>query len=300
MIEYVDVNRENLEDFSNLILPETLDMMEELDDFDDLGLVLLGAVFEGVPVGASVFQLMDEGGIEILSLFVAPERRNKGIGTELIKRVLSVGLEVFEPEELQEAVQIDIPVRLTVHTEYAIEGEAHETFTRFLKKNGFNEIEEMGRFYTFTKEDFTGTLLKNAVAEDYVSSDTVISLDRAAKGHEDELKEAFEDKGLNPEIRYSFIVGDFNGPDAMLFTEYAGESEFFISSQVYDESLTKEQYLELVRAAVNAVAKDHREFILIAGSEENAFPEIWDELGKVAKTVAKHTSAQMFVEFTEE
>lgn len=292
-IEYVDVSREGMEDFADIIMPETFDALMDLEDLDDLGMVLIGAVDAGRPVGAIAVQLIEEGGIDILSLYVEPSSRRNGIGSELIKRVLSVGLEAFEPVELQETVGVDIPVKLTLHTEFAIEGAEHEEFLSFLKKNGFSEINDLGSFYTFDAQSL------KALCGTVAGSD-VISLEEAAAGHLDELSEAFEAKGLNTELKYCCIIGSFDRPDAMMLVEKSGENEFFVSSQVFGEEIDEDRYMSMIAKVAADMAEDNKDFHIIAGNEENAFPDIWDKFAASALTVAKHTSAQRFVMFTEE
>ncbi len=78
MIEIIDLRNTNPEDYYKMITPEGQESFETLEG------IVLGISEDGVPSGAVAAEPDEDGSVKITSLYVDPDHRRKGIGTELI------------------------------------------------------------------------------------------------------------------------------------------------------------------------------------------------------------------------
>lgn len=125
------INSEQMQYFSNLLLPQTVEAMENGEP-----MVALGIVKDSIACGALAGYLT-EGKFYIHSLYVAPGYRRQGGGRMLIEQIIKL----LEDEVLVNGVEIH----------YTVTEEEHKTITPFLQAMMFEKIEDEGQnIYTFT------------------------------------------------------------------------------------------------------------------------------------------------------
>ena len=131
-----------LSDFHGLILPNVLQELYSLDDFEKYGILALGAARGDAFVGAVIAQVLSEVKLKILSIYVAPAYRRQKIGSLLLEGMVSMGYELFDSDE-----QFEVPVGLCI--DYALPDALCADFSAFLRAAGFGQSEERSALYAF-------------------------------------------------------------------------------------------------------------------------------------------------------
>lgn len=86
MYQFVLLTSATAKDYKNLTYPTFRNRLNQLDNYESF--IAVGASKNGVPIGLVLGELNKDDGLgEILSIFVIPEKRQKGIGTNLLKLI---------------------------------------------------------------------------------------------------------------------------------------------------------------------------------------------------------------------
>ena len=125
------INAEQMQYFTNLLLPQMVEAIEHEEP-----VIALGIVKDSIACGAMAGYLT-EGSFRIISLYVAPEYRHQGGGRMLIESITKL----LADEVMVHGVEI----------QYTVTQEEHETLAPFLEAMKFAKEEDEGQnIYTFT------------------------------------------------------------------------------------------------------------------------------------------------------
>ncbi len=202
-MELIDLNAEQKERFYELI---TWDGLATLRTGDS---VAIGLLEDDEPAGAIVVDPGVIGDAEIISLFVKPEHRRKGFGTELVSQALTM------------LFSVDNMYRLTLSfTENEKEGADLREFIRYLEFE-LVEDEEHGS-YSFSLGDIASTKLISGIQTENVTplSETFSSVKNTILGKHPHLRHFTDSGQLNEKL--SCIIGNDsndNSPACLIIGE---------------------------------------------------------------------------------
>ena len=127
------INSEQMQYFKNLLLPQTVEAIENGESITALGIVK-----DSIACGA-IAGFITEGKFYIDSLYVAPGYRRQGAGRMLLEAVMNL----LEEEDMVNGVEI----------RYTVTEEEHKTIAPFLEAMEFVK-EEDERFCKFEENHF--------------------------------------------------------------------------------------------------------------------------------------------------
>lgn len=282
-IEYVEFKRDGLEDFKRVILPDIYGDLFITEDFEERAVFAVGALADGVPVGAVVGQLTENGIADLKSVFVLPEYRLRGIGTELMKGVVTAA-----HDRIAETVNTDESyVLLGVRVGYVLSGRDLSDFEAWLKAVGFDEFTERPDVYLF--EDKFPTVRAKRSAEVYPLSAIP---DAAAE----DVENLFRDMGIAPVASYSFYTGSAAEPEMMLLTVSPDTETFYLLSAGTGEGGLEDEYLSLVEKVFDEIALNQPDAPVFVDTAMNLYPELWKKIAKKA-VVLKRKEARFYIKF---
>ncbi len=132
-IDFKQITKEELDAYKGVLLPM---IYEELSQQDDIETEYIGiAATEGEKViGAIVAEPDDDGDLTLLSVWVVPEKRNEGVASQLLQKMLYVAYRLYNWEDGQYGDDI------TLKTMYCLADEYREPFEKWLEKNDFTDF----------------------------------------------------------------------------------------------------------------------------------------------------------------
>lgn len=189
------INSAQLQFFSNLLLPQTVEAMENGEP-----ITALGVVKDSIACGALAGYLT-EGKFYIDSLYVAPDYRRKGGGRMLIEQITKL----LEDEVLVNGLEIH----------YTVTEEEHETITPFLQAMMFEKKEDEGlNIYTFTLEQAATSALatkegkqaSNVLPFGQISDSMLCTAQKEASVHDVPLPElSLDSPELERELSHAIV-----------------------------------------------------------------------------------------------
>lgn len=280
-MDYVLFKENGLYDFRNVILPNIYWQLVETGDFEDAGLVCIGAVDNEQPAGALIMGLHEDAMASVYSIYVLPECRNRGIGTEMVNYAVSYALNSYN--------YMTDDVRLSMGIEYAMDEENAVKFRRFLTKNGFAVQRDLAEIFIVKAAD-AKTLNRADVKVCAVS-------DLGSAEEIDEVAAQFEEQGVNADPENCFVAGDPADPDYLFIAEYGEGNSFLITSRAMKETEDVNKYEALLAYAAEKMEQDYPGCEWMTEDLRNAHPEVWK---KLADEKCVRAAAYLFADFTEE
>ena len=282
-IEYVTFERDGLEDFRNVILPDIYGDLFVTDDFGDRAVLAVGALSEGTPVAAVIAQLLEDGTADVKSVYVDEDYRRAGIGTELIKGILSLSRDLLAQTVDIENANLEVCVRV----QYVFPKNDLDDFEAWLKKVGFSDFADYPDIYMF-EDRLPEVNVKQPEAVHPLSDIPDVA--------EDEMVNLLREMGIAPVPQYSFYSGDVAEPDIMLLAESSDMESFRLLSVAADESGSENQYLSLAAKVFDEVRKTQPDAVVFVDSGKNLYPDLWKKLAKKSG-VLKRREAGLYVRF---
>lgn len=156
-IEIRPVRRSELSVFSQYLLPYVSRMIAQGDE----GISVLGAVCRNLACGAAALRLPGDGGesAELLSLYIDPLARARGVGSGLLKRSAETAAEAGAA---------------WLHASYAAEAEDTEALCRMFRRLG---AEPFPQYSTYSMESglfHNEGFWKNAFSSDYRPQEQIV------------------------------------------------------------------------------------------------------------------------------
>ena len=282
-IEYVTFERDGLEDFRDVILPDIYGDLFVTDDFSDRAVLAVGALSKGTPVAAVIAQLLEDGTADVKSVYVDEDYRLTGIGTELIKGVLSLSRDPLAQTVNIEETNLEVCVRV----QYVFPKNDLDDFEAWLKKVGFSDFADYPDIYMF----------EGGLPEVHVKQpEAVHPLSAIPDVAEDEMVNLLRESGIAPVSEYSFYAGDAAEPDIMLLAESSDMESFRLLSVAAGESGSENEYLSLAARVFDEIREKQPDAVVFVDSGRNLYPEIWKKLAKKAG-VLKRREAGLYVRF---
>ena len=184
--QIVEFDETTLVDFQNVILPNVLMDLLAVEDFEEEGLIALGAMAGEEALGAVIARPLNDIEVQVVSLCVAPEYRRQGIATVLLDALTQAAFQLFDSIE-----ETEVPVGIGI--DYVMDAEMLEGFEAFLEKDGFNYREEKLPVYVM-KASAEKILSKEAPAGEYPE--------------DEELAAWFEEQDINTEPSLCVYAGE--------------------------------------------------------------------------------------------
>lgn len=292
-MEYLRFKARDAYDFKSVILPNISEQLLQIEGTEDEGnIICIGAVNEKGPQGAAIAQLLADQEVYIHSIYVDPEERRRGVGKELMSGVLTEALAVFSENNDRE----ESPVEVFIHTDYALPSSEKQEFDDFLKSVGFTDFLNLGECYLAEKKDVEKSVIGPALKSDYKNKRDIISFSDLAEDSLEILNELFEDADLQIEPSLSFAIKEGDDLKAYVWAELGIDDEFVIRSSG-SEDTTEREFAELLAAVINAIGKENGEFTLVADSEANIQPAVFEKIFKDSDCCFKRSEAGMYVVF---
>lgn len=199
-----------VQDFHDVILENVLAELYSLDNFEDYGVLAVGAMQNGQAIGAVIAKLLSEADVQIISLYVAPEFRGAGVATTMLDGVAALCFDLFDSIE-----RYEVPVAICI--DYVQDGEQTEKLEKFLEKNNFRFREERPEVYMLTA----------GCADALSGSDAA----RELPSYAGELFSAWADEAeLNTKPELCVYTGEEDEPQCMMLLLDAGDGSFDLVS----------------------------------------------------------------------
>ena len=273
--EYVTFQRTDVADFDELILPNIYGELLACESFADHNVICVGAFDGGKPCGALVSVLSGDDELRILSIWVEPEARGNGVGSEMIRLALA---------EVVNEVRADGGyLKLTVSIDYALPAALCAEFEAFLASAGFKSITEDGRVYSLTAPRCGG-------------GDTVVTaLSDASEGFVTEFFNAVEEAELPVDADLSFFTGTEDDQRILILSYLTGDGDVMISSSVFADDVTKEEYENALGKVFDAIRTENGDVFVAARADSNVFGEVWEKVASEYGEVCVEKSARRYL-----
>lgn len=281
-IEYVLFGPDDLVDFQDLIIEPVWEELIPLGEYDSEDIIAVGAVADGLPVGALVARMCERQEVQLASLWVVPRFRGMGIGKGLLDACLEKALDTYTDVY---AIPEEQPTLISLHVDYALGGEDLAAFESFLKANGFKGFTHSGSVCLIPVDRAPAVPSGGARALSSVSGELTDAFDSLS-----------EDTGFQMEPALSFFTGNEDKPGCVVLCAHCGESDFTVVSHVFD-GCTEEDYAGALGCVFASLRAAYPGSIVLADSEKNAFAAVWDSLASACGETAYHASAVRIVLF---
>ena len=282
-IEYVTFERDGLEDFRDVILPDIYGDLFITEDFGERAVLAVGALAEGEPVAAVIAQLLEDGTADLKSIYVDEDYRRIGVGTELIKGILSLSR-----DRLAETVNLELTdLEVCVRAQYVFPKNDLADFEAGLKKVGFSDFAEYPDIYMFE-----GTL------PEVVGSrpEAVHPLSALPDVTEEDMGNLLRSAGIAPAAGFSFYSGDIAEPDMLLLAETSDMEAYRLYSVDAVGGGSEKDYLTLVGRVFDEFRQKQPDAVIFVDSDKNLYPDVWKKLAKKG-TDLKRREAGLYVRF---
>ena len=157
-LTYTRISRRTLKSWKEVIIPYTYEeLLTEKEAFDE-DYICIGVKDADGPVGALVAHIEQlVGDVQILSIYVEPDKRRRGAGSGMIKRLYNVMAQTYVWQQGEYGTDVH------VKTMYALPAEMCKNYEAFLKANRFTQ------FYIFEKARGRKPSLRGADAKLHLS-----------------------------------------------------------------------------------------------------------------------------------
>ena len=252
-ISYQWVEKEQLEEYKEVILPFVLEEMYSQMENTEVPYFCIGARIQEKVVGAIVAEGEPIGSLIILSLYVLPAYRQKGIGSTLLKKGLDVAYCSYQFEEEEEEISYKI--------QYSLSDEAEQILENFLKKNGFTDFATLGMMYWLDSDDLKKTdLFSFAFEKEYSIPDKIKEVSFLPKEEQQELMLSIG-AWFSPE--YSFVIGEADARDAVVLIEKLDSVRFKVHLAQTAPEVSNREWMYIMGAAISKIYKEHAYFQLV-------------------------------------
>lgn len=286
--EFVRLNTEGIAAFRNVILEHVYTQLLQMEDFDEEGVIVLGALAGDVPVAAVAAQLYLGDEIYIHSIAVDEAYRRQGIGTELVRTLLSLAFSEYAPDAAEDAQPFDCSLNI----EYALPEADRPGFEEFLKAVGFYGYSEYPGLYFFNSEQVS-SLGKE-------SPDVFFAKD-AEGADADSLTAFFEEAGLYPDPDLCFFTGTEEEPSCLMMTEPMISGDYRVISVNMEEETPKAAEIEkLLLATIAELRKKTEVFRLLVNGQQNAENDFWEAFAQEHGEKLYHRKAVLTAVFESE
>ena len=274
-----------VQNFQDFILDNVFAQIAQLPDLKEEGIIVIGAVADGKPVGAAVAQLFEEYEIYIHSIMVADEYRRQGVGTQLLQEVLNVCLMAYDPAFILNPQHDEF----FVHLEYALPEPEKTDFEGFLKAFGFAKFYDFPALYVFRSGQISGLGKKCPGVSSVVE----------AEGADRELiADFFEETGLYPDPELCFFTGTEEEPRCLMIAQPLGDGTYQISGVNTDEESSREQDLQdLFFHMIYAVQQKNDSYTLLVNEMQNQEEDFWKRIAETHGETISHREAALVVSF---
>lgn len=282
-ITFVTFEADHLHHFQDVILPNIWEELITLESFEERSVIALAAMDGDTPAGAFVGRLFEGFKLQALSLWVEPEYRGRGIGGGLIRTALGTALDTVSRECLLDE---EDPVVIQVCIEYALEEEDAYAFESFLEHEGFGVFERMSPACLFTS-DVCLKLPVSGSALAFSSVDAELT---------DDLEALIDTMDAQFEPSLSFFEGDPEAPDCIALASFNPDGGFDLFTECTPEC-SEETFCGAVGRVMHEIEKKCPGSMVIADTEYNMFPLMWEKLARSCGSVVIHSSAVRTVLF---
>lgn len=255
-----------LEDFQDVILPSVLEELLALDDFADFGVLAVGAMLDGAPIGALIARLLSETQAQILSLYVVPECRRAGVASAMLDGIAAMCFDLFDSVE-----QWEVPVGICI--DYVTDETMRKALESFLDSTGFRVREERPPVYR-------------------LAASCEHSLSGSGEAHplpnDAELAEWLEEiaPGSGPEL--GIFAGSEDAPSCILLASDAGDGSYDLISYA-PEGCGDAEYLSALKLLLQKLGKDA---VVYADAAKNACPDALAQAARYGGGILRHSYAQ--------
>lgn len=137
---YTRISMRTLSKWKDVIIPYTYEeLLKDKEAFDE-DYICIGVKDSEGPAGALIAHIEQHvGDVQILSIYMLPQKRRKGAGSGLISRLFNLMASAYGWEEGEYGTDV------YVKTMYALPAELYKVYEAFLKANSFTQ------FYIFEK-----------------------------------------------------------------------------------------------------------------------------------------------------
>jgi len=294
--EILRVYEDGLYDFKPYLMNNVFEQLIQIDDFEEQLVICMGAVADGVPVGALAAQLLTGNEVFLYSIVVNPKYQKTGIGRELIYGVLKEACNVFSAEYSIPSM----PFRVFVHTDYALPQEDLIAFEAFLQHVGFQDFHEMESVCCIHGNKIRSQWFEPPAPCPGVK---ISSFAEEAGEYADEVSAFLMNQGYSLSADHGFMAAEGDPTKAeqvkgALIAEYGLENEYnLMAFGTDDQDLPDELYLALLKNILISLRNETPDFLLIADGHTNINMQILEELTAEAGTRYIHKEAGFYCEF---
>lgn len=262
MAEYFTFTRKTAQDFKSVILPGAFESIIVDESIDEESLILVGAVENDKCIGATVCVVFEGPRVDIISIFVSEQFRGMGIGSEMLKRVISLSKKFLDTDQM------------SLYIEYTLEAERVERFNRFLEKNRFNKFVTGEKIYSISSEVLKNTdFFADAFSSDYTVPDDIGCIADEDKEISFGFKNYCSSFGMDCILQYSFYSLKDSATDEIpvVLSSRVGKNAY----ELCFNNCTFDTFKALTNVVIHSLFKDKNKFVLILNSNYCGDEESW-------------------------